>query len=184
MRPHFGVCNQAPLPTGLATQAWQHTTSSIIVLGAPGHSAQDVIAIAGTPTELPGKFAYGALSKDLEDEWVEVWLDRCSGSYELLGRAATDTDGRIALPLLAEQMPPVGAYAVYLRVVGDNTSVSSTLRVLLPGTKLAVFDIDGTLTTDDLELVQDIFADIFNPILAGDYVPQARSGAIATTGLS
>jgi len=44
-----------------------------------------------------------------------------------------------------------------------------------------VLDIDGTLTTSDTELFQDIFADLFVPLGTGDYVPVARAGAVDLT---
>ena len=98
-----------------------------------------------------------------------------------MGSALTDSDGRIALQAAAEDLPPVGVYALYLRVIGDNTYTVSYLRVVPPESQLMVFDIDGTLTTDDMELIHDVMADIFNPILGGDYVPQARPHAQQVT---
>jgi phosphatidate phosphatase PAH1 len=141
-----------------------------------------VIAAAGGPVTIVGKFAYGPLSTDLQAERVEVWLDDCSGQYVLEGEAITNGDGRIALELGGEALP-VGRYATFLRVAGDSSSVRSTLFVVPPGTRAAVFDIDGTLTSDDLELVTDVLADLFAPILSGDYVPAARPAAGAITGL-
>ena len=32
------------------------------------------------------------------------------------------------------------------------------------GTKVVVFDIDGTLTTDDMELFKDIIDDLYEPM--------------------
>lgn len=180
-RPVFGVCDQDPLPGGLPIVDWNHTLSAITAAATPGHSAQDVITVAGRATALVGKFAYGTFSKDLQDEWIEVFLDRCQGELVRLGRALTDSDGRISFALSGPDVPPVGAYRVYLRVMGDDTHAESTLRVVLPGTHVAVLDIDGTLTTDDMELFQDVFADLFEPLGAGNYVPQARAGAIDLT---
>ena len=181
-RPAFLVCDQAPDPTGLPTVDWNHTLSGITAsAGDPGHSAQDVITVVGTPTALVGKFAYGLISKDLEDEWVEVYLDTCQGTMTRLGETLTDSDGRIAFDLATADLPPVGRYRVWLRVKGDNSHTSSTLRVVLPDTHLMVMDIDATLTTDDMELFQDVFADLFGPLGTGDYVPVPRAGAVDLT---
>jgi len=179
----FRMCMSAQPPQGLDTVSWENILNGALSQTGADHSAQDVITVQGQPVDIVGKFAYGPTSKDLEGERIEVWMDDCSGSYRSLGEATTDSDGRIALELAAADQPPVGAYALWLRVMGDNTSTRSVLRVLPAGTKMMVFDIDGTLTTDDLELVEDIMIDLFNPILSGDYVPQARAGAADLTRL-
>lgn len=181
--PVFQVCADSPVPTGLDTVDFEHTTSSITASFDPGHSAQDVITNPDVAATITGKFAYGDLSKDLEDERIEVWMDDCAGAYTLLGEATTDDDGRIALELPVDELPPVGRYALYLRVMGDNTFTQSTLSVFPAGTKIMVFDIDGTLTTSDGQLFADIVADFFEPIASGDFVPAARAGATELTHL-
>jgi phosphatidate phosphatase PAH1 len=182
VRPRFQVCDQDPLPEGLPTVEWNHATSAITVAtGDPDHSAQDPITVVGRAEPIVGKFAYGAVSKDLQDEWIEVWIDRCEGALVKLGEVLTDTDGRVALEIPAAELPPVGAYATWLRVMGDGTATRSVLRVVMPGTHVVVMDIDGTLTTSDTELFQDIFADLFGPLGTGDYVPVARAGALDLT---
>lgn len=179
--PAFQDCTTGALPSDLREQDWEHTRSSIVAFGDAGHSAQDVLAVPTKPTTIPGKFAYGTASKDLEDEWIEVWMDNCQGGYTKLGEQKTDSDGRIGLDLAAKALPPVGRYGLWLRVKGDNTSTRSTLRVLPEGTKLMVFDIDATLTTDDMELFKDLLDDFFEPIAKGDYVPKARESALEIT---
>ncbi len=181
VRAVFQTCSAAPSPAS-STQSWEHPIlTGATVLGSPDHSAQDVITVPGLSVDVVGKFAYGAVSKDLEDEWVEVWLDDCSAALVKLGEQRTNTDGRISLTLSASALPPVGAYAITLRVKGDDTSTRSWLRVVMPGTRAMVADIDGTLTTSDQELFQDIFAEYFAPLGAGTYLPVARADAIALT---
>ena len=41
---------------------------------------------------------------------VEVWMDDCSGSYVKLGETVTDDDGRVAVIIEGEALPPVGSY--------------------------------------------------------------------------
>lgn len=122
---------------------------------APVHSVQDLIATPGTRVTLEGKFAYGDISKDLEGEHVRVYLHSCEGWREL-GRARTDDDGRTRLPLDTSTLPGAGAYTLVHVVEGDGSMVFSNLHVLPRGTKIALFDIDGTLTTADSELVGQI----------------------------
>src|SRR6266540_3449989 len=59
--------------TAAPTQEWQHTTRTPLTLeaGAPNHSGQDQIE-STTSVTIPGKFTYGTVSKDLEDELVRV----------------------------------------------------------------------------------------------------------------
>ena len=175
----FQVCEDSPPPSEIATEQWRHWASTLITWAGPWHSGQDVIAVAGADAVLRAKFAYGVLSKDLEDEWVEVWIDRC-GELEWLDAARTDSDGRVALTVEADRVPLVGRHRVHFRVAGDGTGTWATLHVLPPATKLAVFDIDGTLTTSDWELVKDLASDVFNPIRHGAS-PQARAAAADTT---
>lgn len=156
----------APPKTG-----FRHFGSSIVAsLGSPGHSAQDVLSLPSGGASVEGKFAYGALSKDLEDEQIELYLDDCTG-WQRLGSALTNGDGRARFSLRA----PLGAgvYGLRLVVRGDATTTAARLFVSAPTTKLVVFDIDGTLTTDDDELFKDLLTDLFSPILRGDYVPRA-----------
>jgi hypothetical protein len=181
-RPQWRVCETAGNPTD-DTEDWRHLTTRAVVLGDAGHSAQDVLAPDDRATVIPGKFAYGLISKDLEDEDVQVYLADCAGGWRLMGRATTDDDGRIGWSMGEAALPPIGQYDVALRVVGDDSVARSRLFVTPPGTHLMVFDIDGTLTTDDMELFQDLMAELFEPILGGDYVPEAREGGLELTQL-
>lgn len=164
----------APAPL----EGWAHALTPITVaLGAPNHSMQDVIATPGAAAAIHGKFTYGAVSKDLEDEDVRVFLDACSG-WTSLGDHRTDSDGRIAVPL---PPLPVGVYDVRLQVMGDGTVAPGRVWILPAGTRVAVSDIDGTLTTSDEELVLNVATDLFEPILQGTHVPEAYPGAAALT---
>jgi hypothetical protein len=162
-------------------EAWRHPLASplTVALGAPGHSIQDVLATPAGAATVHGKFAYGTVSKDLEDERVRVSLDVCSG-WVTLGDALTDADGRVAVSL-PDGLGP-GVYDVRMQVLGDGTLAAGQAWLLPAGTHLAVTDIDGTLTTGDEELVEDVLTDLFQPILGGSYTPAAFPGAAALTG--
>ncbi len=177
-------CHDAPLPSGLPTRDFNHTASELLArVGDPGHTSQDVFTTDLRDAIIPGKFAYGIVSKDLEDEQIEVWLDDCSGAYVKLGESTTDGDGRVSFRVPREALPPLGSYGVFLRVVGDGSSTRSVLQILPVGTRLIVFDIDETLTTDDLELFSDLFDDFFEPISTGEYDPEERAGGREITHL-
>lgn len=146
----FAVCNELKLDSSLAATGFSHSRNSALSWFKPHHSASDVITVTEHNVELNTKFSYGPMSKDLEDEDIEAWIDTCGDKLVSLGVFKTDDDGRVRTTLPIDQLPEMGAYKVWMRVVGDNTSTSFTLRILKPGTELAIFDFDGTLTYSDI----------------------------------
>lgn len=176
--PQLSWCVGAPFTPALA-QGWDHLASELVAaLGSPGHSMQDVLATPGAAVVVRGKFAYGSISKDLEGERIRLYLDDCSG-WRSVGEATTSSDGRVAFAL-AETLA-VGVYDVRLEALGDASVAPGRIWVLPAGTRLAIADIDGTLTTSDEELVQDVLTDLFAPIFSGDDVPSAWPGGAALT---
>lgn len=152
-------------------EGWRHSilTPLVTALGAANHSGADVVVNPGAAPLLPGKFTYGLVSKDLEDEDVLVWIDDCAG-WRSLGRRRTNRDGRISVvaPVLG-----TGVYEAKFQVAGDQSLTTSYLWILPAGTRVAVSDIDATLTSSDSEL--------FQQILNGSYIPQTYEGAVALT---
>lgn len=177
-RPTFRSCVGASF-TAVPKRGWGHLSSTLVAgLGAPQHAMQDVLVTTGSPIALRGKFAYGAVSKDMEDEAVRGFLHDCDG-WRNLGDRATDDDGRVTFaPDLAL---PVGVYDVVLELLGDASVARGRVWVLPAGTRVAVSDIDGTLTTGDEEVLKDVFVDLFSPLLAGSYVPHAYPSAVELT---
>src|SRR5215213_2510049 len=96
-RASFATCRGRAF-TPAPDESWRHTTLTPITTAAgdPNHSAQDVLVRPGDAVELPGKFTYGTISKDLEDEDVRVSVDDCAGWVDL-GDHATNSDGRISV---------------------------------------------------------------------------------------
>lgn len=145
-------CGLVPGATG-----WDRTRSRAIVrLGEPQHSVLDVVA---TPDEIPvlrAKLSYGPTSADLEGERVEGWvrLGETCADWTRVGEARTDDDGRVALPL--EAPLPEGIYPLTVVALGDGSTAAGFLHVMEAGRPIVIFDIDGTLTTSDVELVDGI----------------------------
>jgi len=148
-----------------------------------------VLALADGPQVLVGKFAYGVFDKDLEDEDVETYLqaDAPCGLWESEGVLDTSEDGehgqrhgirddggRIFLELPAGRRRPLGWHPVRMLVHGDHSVAAFRLGVVPAGAQAVVFDIDGTLTTADFELIHELFDDLF----AGDYVPEMYPAAV------
>jgi hypothetical protein len=153
-------------------QAWRHDflTPIVTAAGAANHMGRDLIASTSQGSRLAAKFTYGAISKDLQDEDVRVFVDDCTGWVEL-GDFATDSDGQIAVDV---PMPlGTGVYDVMFQVLGDRSLTSASLWVLPRGTHITVTDIDGTLTVTDRELFQQIFD--------GSHVPGSRPEAVELT---
>ena len=175
----FRNCVSGAVPQGLPTVDWNNLSNILITEGTPWHSAQDVVAVVDEPGIIAGKFSYGSVSKDLQGERIEVYLDDCDGGYRLLGEHISDSDGRISLDLSADEIPAAGEYGLYLRVMGDNTDARARMRVYPKNTQLIVFDIDATLTTSDSELVGQLIAEI----LRDESTPEARVDSNTITDL-
>jgi hypothetical protein len=141
----------------LPHQPWRHTRSELTSrAGEPRHLADDLVVAAGSRPPLHGKLSYGTLSKDLEDETVEVFMSSDGCSTRRLGTTVTDDDGQVAFDGAA--LPP-GFHRYWLVVPGDGTSAEGGIWVVGPSTPAVVFDIDGTLTLDDAELLNDLTGD-------------------------
>lgn len=147
---------------------WRHTSTSLLVTpaGAANHSASDVVTPASKSASLTAKFAYGTISRDLDDEEVRVLLDTCDG-WRDLGLHTTTADGRLTTPVPVALGP--GVYEARFQVAGDGSGTASFLWVLPAGTGIVLTDIDGTLTASDSQL--------FMQILDGDHVPVPYPGA-------
>ncbi len=132
----------------------------------------------GRPITIEGKFTYGGSSKDLEDEPVLGFLDT-AGGWISLGEERTNDDGRVRFTIASPLS--IGVYDVRLVVGGDASAAEARLWVLPRATRLTIFDIDGTLTTSDEEIIKNVKADLFSPLLHREYVPKAYPGAARLT---
>jgi phosphatidate phosphatase PAH1 len=94
---------------------------------------------------------------------VDIYLLRgCGATWEKLGTAITTSDGqhpetegaddsggRIYYQLAPAQQLGPGRHRVRFVVAGDGTATDLFIEVVPAGTRLAVFDVDGTLTTSE-----------------------------------
>ncbi len=149
-------CQAAPATIG----KWNHRRSRLTTsLGSARHGTADVISSANRGFTVEGRFQYGKSLKDLEDEPVEVWLsDPVDCSWKNVGSAVTDRDGFIALELEASHAFGANGAVFEIVVRGDGTRARGTLWILAPDTQVVVFDIDGTLTDGDSELVEELLS--------------------------
>jgi hypothetical protein len=164
----FASCTALPYTPG-EPRGFEHTGNEIVAAGGgPTHHAQDIVTLADQAATVTAIFQYSAFAVDIADEVVAVSLDTCDG-WRALGEVRTDDDGRATVEIGAALAP--GVYHLVYEVVADATTASAYLWSLPSGTHLALFDIDGTLTTADTELWKEI--------LLGDYVPEAYPSAAA-----
>lgn len=167
-----GGSDSAPLVLGVPTcdppqvsrQGFRHTLSA---RGAAHHAANDVIVGVGQAPQIRAKFSYGPLLKDLEDEDIALIVgEGACGPWITEDVRRTDDDGWVTfdVPTLAEP----GIRTFHAIVAGDGSRTSGRIWTIAPGTRAVLFDIDGTLTTGDTELLEDL--------LGGD-APDMRPGA-------
>lgn len=158
----LGACSSDELPAEtcgpeLEPSGWQNRlrTPAMIRLGAPVHSVVDSIVAPDGRVRVEGKFAYGPTSADLEGERVALFESLGECEWRLIGETVTDSDGRAQIEFDAAGLAP-GAHSVSFVVEGDGSSASGFVHVLEPDRPIVIFDIDGTLTTSDAELVDGI----------------------------
>lgn len=170
---HYQVCDQLEMPADLPTAFFESTMNEWVSAMVPYHSANDILISVGQDAIIEGKFSYGAISKNLENEAIQLWMDGCGEELVYLEKVRTNSDGRSKAIIQASNFLEPGAYQIYQRVLGDGTFTKSMLRILPKASKIAIFDIDGTLTVSDSELFKYLNDD--------SYVPQERNGAIQLT---
>ncbi len=145
-----------PCPAPHATPSpWRHRRSAVAATaGDARHVAADVIVAAGTPSRLDGKFAYGSISKDLEDELVQAFVASEPCKVVTVGAPVlTNDDGRASVEMAAL---PAGHHLAWLVVAADSSWAEAGVWSLPPATPAVLFDVDGTLTVDDGELFEDL----------------------------
>lgn len=158
------VCD-APLDPG-PVRSFNYLISKVTAkTGFPVHRGRDFILRPGAPAWAIAKFAYAPADKDLHDEEVDVYLLRgCKGAWERVGTYKTtwddqhpivqgvdDTGGYVYADL--SHLPPleVGRHRLRFVVAGDHTSTDSVIEVLADDARVAVADLDGTLTISETE---------------------------------
>ncbi len=161
----------APLPDVGPKRSWRHTSSSLTSKAGPArHRGRDLFVRKDGPQWALGKFAYGSLGvgfvdDDIKDEDVDVWLLRdCGSTWTKVGTYRTtedgehatvegveDTGGRVYVDLRKDLPVPlgVGRHRIRFVVAGDLSAADQFVEVLPDGAKIAVSDIDGTLTTSE-----------------------------------
>lgn len=161
--PPPAACDLAA-PTVRGTGSWDHPIASRLTVaeGSARHRGRDNFVRAGEAQWAIAKFAYGLADKDLEDETVDVWVARDCRTWERLGSARTLSDGqgstiegvpanggRLYFQIPAAKALGVGRHRLHFVVRADGSTADSVLDVLPAGARVAVSDVDGTLTSSE-----------------------------------
>jgi hypothetical protein len=169
--PAAGACSAQPAcdaaggPQLGAKRPWIHSLVSpaVVASGPAFHRGRDQIVAAGDAQWVLGKFTYSYIDTDLDDEEVDVFLDRgCGGAWEKLGTTKTttagshstvegveDDGGRVYFQIPAEKKLAPGRHRVRMVVAGDQTSADAIIDVVAKGSPIVVSDVDGTLTDSE-----------------------------------
>jgi hypothetical protein len=142
--------------------------------GPRRHRGRDLFLLEGQEAWVLGKFAYGALDGDIQDEDVDVYLLRDCGSgapWESLGTYRTtkdgahptvegveDTGGRVFVNLSDTGTKSLGKgrHRILMVLAGDLSTTDQYIEVISPETQVVVTDIDGTLTTSEYASATDV----------------------------
>jgi phosphatidate phosphatase PAH1 len=157
-----------------ARESWRSFLTPFIVAGhTPHHRGYDLVLGQGQTAPVRGKFHYGDLYKDLEGERVGCWIRQAGGSgWTHVGDAVTNGDGRAQFAFPSAVVPSAGTYFVKWVVYGDLTTANALIRVLDRSTPAVLFDIDGTLTIDDEQMVLGLLGQLtdrtYVPIMYDD----------------
>jgi phosphatidate phosphatase PAH1 len=156
---------------------WNHLTNKLFSNFKDYHFAPDVLAAENQSAVLQARFSYSFLGKSLKDERVEIFLEN-SNKVQKIAEVNTDEAGIINFNWPSALMPKKGVYKVYLRVLADSTFIVSNLIVLEPGAKIAIFDLDGTLTAGFCEMAFEVLDYL---ACSAEYSARRREGAVELT---
>jgi len=120
-----------------------------------------------TPTD-------GLRARALAGENVSLWTyDAAQTAWRSIGRGTTGDDGSYDLP--ATGFVASNGAPVYAMLEADSSCAEHFDYLLPRGAKVVVTDIDGTLTTDDLQVVMQLADETYVPAMmtAADRLMQA-----------
>jgi phosphatidate phosphatase PAH1 len=158
--PAVVAITACPAEPEVARKPWRHPVRTEAIrraFGAARHAATDPVVLEGRSVVLEGRFSYGRASKDLQDEQVVLWAQTSPCLWSELATALTDSDGRARAEVPAALIAEAGGAFEYRWVVtGDLSQAAGKVVSVAHGQAAVVFDIDGTLTTGDDELFQEL----------------------------
>ncbi len=115
----------------------------------------------------------GLFATPLPDERVSLWT-YTADDWIAVGETTTDANGTYALPM---DMTVANGQPVYAMLEADGSCAEHYVQLLPRGAKVVITDIDGTLTTDDNELLMQIGDASYVPKMKGAAVEMVRAWA-------
>jgi hypothetical protein len=107
----------------------------------------------------------GFYATPLAGENVSLWYyDIAKVAWQSVGRGKTGDNGYYDLPATGFVAP--NGRPIYAMLEADGSCAVHFDYLLAPGAKVVVTDIDGTLTTDDLELTKQLSDETYLPMMA------------------
>jgi LNS2 (Lipin/Ned1/Smp2) len=108
----------------------------------------------------------GLSAKPITGETVSLWTyDTENKAWQALGMATTGLDGDYDVPAAGNAVP--NGQPVYAVLEADGSCTEHYNYLLPAGSKVVVFDIDGTLTLSDGELLMELADGAYVPKLMG-----------------
>ncbi|WP_181186427.1 LNS2 domain-containing protein [Orenia metallireducens] len=162
-----------PKPTETFNNWWNYP----LVNHTPHHNGYDKIFSQYESQRVEGKFHYGKSRKDLEGEWISIYVWSFSSEnpqWIKYGRRKTDYDGRIYFNIPEDKRLPLGISIVRMYVEGDGTFADSYIQIIRDREDFVVFDIDGTLTLNDIEFVKEFTSELCDELYQSKAYPGAQ----------
>eukprot|EP00127_Corallochytrium_limacisporum_P001772 Clim_evm3s80 gene=Clim_evmTU3s80 len=127
-------------------------TDNVYTVAEPGEKRDDTFE---------GIFQYSLAP--LKDSDVDIYMQparyMASNKWVRLGMFTTDKSGRIKIPVPERVLQNIGHFRVRAVVRRDNSVASGSLFIVPKGAKFVIYDIDGTLSVGDEEVVQQTVKD-------------------------
>ncbi len=129
-----------------------------VPVGIDNH-AQDVLSVGEASRSFSVHFGFhqGVVRKSVSNGFVEVLLDTCLSNLVPVLAGVTNNAGVFSANFPSDMLNRLnpGKYRIWYRLQNGKSWAWANLFRLMPGRELAVFDIDGTLTTSDGEVFKE-----------------------------
>lgn len=146
-----------PSSGALAAFATRFGQASRRLQESPCTSANDAITTPGQSVQVRGQLGFGIANKALEDESVSLLLraPNC-GPWVEVARTLSDDEGRVSFTVDGSRLKAKGRYDFRMVSVGDMSRAVGSVWVADANTPVVAFDIDGTLTTSDAQIFEEV----------------------------
>ena len=151
----------------------------------PHHRGYDLVLRQDDTQTLRGQFMYGDMFKTLPCEKIAIYVYSFPGSITNLPGATpekwklylkdllTDGNGNIVWTVPPESRLGKGLHLVRFYVQGDGTWADTYVNIIDSIEKCIVTDIDGTMTTSNMEMIREIISNLWDQAYNAEMYPGA-----------